>query len=213
MHLHHTSRTIGALLLVGALVACGDQVTGPPVITPDRDPALEAERRASHSLQWNAAARALVSDRLMDPPRASRAYALLAVAQHATLIAAAGREESPGASRPLSLGAALVAASSHVLRQVIPGDGAAIGALERQDLAALSAAGVLAEDIAAGEALGRKIAERVLAHAASDGSAAAWTGTVPQAPGSWYSSAVPAAPPLLPAWSDLRTWLLDDPAQ
>ncbi len=214
MHLPRIPRIVGALLLAGAVASCGDApVTGPQVITPDRDPAIEAEAPAAHSIQWNATARALVSGRQMDPPRASRVYALLSIAQHATLVAAAGRAEDPGATRPLSLGAALIAASSHVLRHAVPGDPAPIAALEQQELDALASTGALAEDIATGASLGRTIAERVLRHAASDGSAAAWTGTVPEMPGSWYSSAVPAAPPLLPAWRHVRTWLMQDPAE
>jgi hypothetical protein len=140
-------------------------------------------------------------------------YALLAIAQHASLVAAAGPDEAPGATRPLSLGAALVATSAQVLRELIPGDATPIGLFEQQDLEALAASGVLDEDIAAGAALGRKIAERVLRHAASDGSASTWAGTIPEGPGMWYSSAVPAAPPLLPQWSHVRTWLLREPSE
>ena len=205
------TRQIGAVLLVAVVAACGDSpATGPRVIAPERDPSLEAEQRASHTLQWNARARALVAARLMNPPTASRVYALLAVSQHATLVAAAGPEESPGATREMSLGAALVATSADILRQLIPGDAAPIAAFERQDLDALAASGVLDEDIAAGAALGRRIAERVLRHAASDGSSAAWEGSVPEGAGAWYSSAVPAAPPMLPQWRDVRTWLMGD---
>ena len=209
MQLIRRTRYIATALLVAIVTACGDSpATGPRVIDPERDPSLEAERRASHTIQWNATARALVASRLMDPPSASRVYALLAVAQHATLVAAAGTGEAPGATRPLSLGAALVATSAEVLRRLVPGDTAPIGALERQGIDALAASGVLAEDITAGTALGHRIAERVLRHAASDGSSSPWTGSVPEGPGAWYSSAVPAAPPMLPQWSAVRTWLL-----
>ena len=214
MQLIHRTRHIGAVLLVAVVTACGDSpATGPQAIDPERDPSLEAAQRASHTLQWNATARALVAARQMNPPLASRVYALLAVAQHATLVAAAGPEEAPGATRPLSLGAALVAASADVLRQLVPGDAAPIAAFERRDLDALAASGVLPEDITAGAALGRRIAERVLQHAASDGSKAAWKGSVPDTPGAWYSSDVPAAPPMLPQWSAVRTWLMDGPSQ
>ena len=213
MQLIHRTRGIGALLLVAALAACGDSSTGPRVIDPDRDPSLEAEVRASHTIQWNATARVLIAARLLDPLRASRVYALLAVAQRATLVAAAGPDAAPGATRHISLGAALVATSAEVLRRSIPGDAMPIAELEQQDLDALAASGVLEQDIQSGVALGRRIAERVLQHAASDASAATWQGTVPTTPGAWYSSSVPATPPLLPQWSMVRTWLLREPSE
>lgn len=214
MHFRRSTRATAAMLIVLAAAACGDSPgTGPQVIAPERDPSLEAERQATHSIQWNATARALVAARRVDPPRASRIYALLAIAQRATLVAAAGEDGSPGASRPLSLGAALVATSANVLRALLPGDVSPISEFERQDLAVLAGAGALGVDISAGEALGRRIAERVLRHAASDGSTATWTGAVPDTPGAWFSSDTPAAPPMLPQWRSVRTWLMQGGAE
>ena len=214
MPLFPRTRGAGVLLIAAAFVACSDgPPTGPRVIDPDRDPSLEAEQRASHTLQWNATGRVLIAARFTDPPRASRVYALLAVAQHATLVAAAGPADAPGAKRALSLGAAIIATSAEVLRQLIPNATTEIGELEQQDLDALAASGALDEDITAGAALGRRIAERVVRHAASDGSTATWRGTVPQGPGAWYSSAVPPEPPLLPQWAEVRTWLMQEPDQ
>lgn len=210
MQLHRITRGALAFLLIGGALACsGDSpITGPGVIDPDRDPRLEAERRASHSLRWNIVARALVAGVAMEPPRASRAYALLAVAQHATLLAAAGADDAHAADRPLSLGAALVAASATVLTETFPAQAAFMAATEREDLDALAAGGARADDIAAGAALGRTIAERVLRHAASDGSSATWTGSVPTGPGVWYSSDTPATAPMLPHWRNVRPWLM-----
>lgn len=208
----HRSRRVALVLLFAALAACGDApITGPSVIPPDRDPRIAAEQRASFSLQWNATARAFVAERRLTPPEASRVYALLSVAQHATLITAAGRETEASAPRPLSLGAALVTVSAEVLRGLIAGDLAPLGQLESLDLAAIERAGALAEDIAAGRALGRTIAERVLQHASSDGSDATWKGTVPESPGGWYSSDGPGVAPMLPEWRHVRTWLMGAP--
>ena len=202
------------LLLLAGLAACGDaSITGPTEIPPDRDPRIAAEERASFSLQWNATARAFVAERRITPPEASRVYALLSVAQHATLVAAAGRETDASAPRPLSLGAALVTVSAEVLRALIPGDLAPLEQLESLDIAAIEHAGARADDIAAGRGLGRTIAQRVLQHASSDGSNARWTGSVPDSPGGWYSSDGPSVDPMLPEWRNVRTWLMRDPGE
>jgi hypothetical protein len=144
----------------------------------------------------------------MDPPRASRAYALLSLAQHATLVEAAGADKASPEAQPLSLGAALAGASEAVLSQLFPGHAVVIATRADEDIAALVSAGARADDIAAGESLGRLVAGRVLEHAASDGSGAAWAGTVPAGEGIWFSSDVPAAGPLLPQWKDVRPWLM-----
>ena len=57
-------------------------------------------------------------------------------------------------------------------------------------------------DVAAGLELGRRVAQRVIARARTDGSDAKWTGTIPVGPGLW--SGVPFEP-MIGTW---KTWVL-----
>lgn len=61
-------------------------------------------------------------------------------------------------------------------------------------------------DVAAGLALGRAVARRVIEHGRADGSAAAWTGSVPVAAGRWSGDS-----PVLPQTARWRPWLLSRP--
>lgn len=57
-------------------------------------------------------------------------------------------------------------------------------------------------DVAAGLDLGRRVAQRVIQHARTDGSDATWAGTVPVGPGLW------SGVPLEPTMGTWRTWVL-----
>ncbi len=61
-------------------------------------------------------------------------------------------------------------------------------------------------DVAAGLALGRQVAAKVIERAANDGSAAPWNGTVPTGPGRWSGTN-----PVMPQAATWRTWVLDRP--
>jgi membrane-associated phospholipid phosphatase len=203
--------TRAAIAALVGVTACGaDSITSP---SPTDVEALAARGGTAWSpyadgatvLRWNALARDLVARRSVDPPRASRAYALLAVAQHRAIRAAlderadgglgAGRRGAPSPS------AAMAAASARVLAALFPGDLAEIG-LQPLDVAADG-------DADAGRAIGYEVAEAVLAQAATDGSSAIWTGTVPTGPGRWFSSVIPTPlAPLLPLWGEVRPWAM-----
>ena len=51
----------------------------------------------------------------------------------------------------------------------------------------------------------RAIVDRLLAHAAADGSDEVWTGTIPVGPGFWKGTN-----PLLPLWGEVEPWILRD---
>ncbi|MBR0649566.1 phosphatase PAP2 family protein [Roseomonas terrae] len=63
-------------------------------------------------------------------------------------------------------------------------------------------------DVAAGVALGRSVAAVALERAARDGSAQAWTGTVPTGPGLWSGTN-----PIAPQAATWTTWLLASPSE
>jgi hypothetical protein len=60
---------------------------------------------------------------------------------------------------------------------------------------------------------GTKVGRRVLEYAASDGADVVWEGKVPEGKGMWFSSADPPGPPLLPAWGQVRPWLMESGSQ
>ena len=205
-------RAAGTAAALAALAACGsDAVTAPPVeeVAAARAPAAGDARWTPHAdaravLAWNELARTLVARRSIDPPMASRAYALLAVAQHRAVRAALDAVPDHGAGRGRrgapSPSAAIAAASVRVLGALFPHDAGAI--------AAHPVPAVADGDAAAGAVVGREIAERVLAEAATDGSDRTWSGTIPVGPGVWFSSATPVAAPLRPAWGQVRPWAM-----
>ena len=204
------ARAVAAAALSGMLAACGsDTITAPPPY----DAASSAARGAAGwtpradagaVLAWNELARTLVTRRSIDPPRASRIYALLSVAQHRSVQRALDEVPDHGAGRGRrgapSLASAIAAASVRTLGALFPGDLA--------EIATHRVAAVDDGDAGAGAAIGRDVAEALLADAAADGSDAAWPGEIPVGPGLWFSSAVPARAPLLPSWATVRPWAM-----
>ena len=180
------------------------------------------------SVRWNEIARALVIKHNTSPPMASRAYALLSVAQYDALVAAWNNKYAYNRASPHQIDktirpavvtsgdptypsdhAAVAAASSAVLSYLWPNETAQLAKAAAADEASRLSAGVnFRSDIAAGASLGRMVAQDVIAHAKQDGSNAVWTGTVPKGPGKWFSSESPPQPPLLPNWGDVTPWLL-----
>jgi hypothetical protein len=187
------------------------------------------------SLRWNEITRQLVAKHRQSHPMASRTYALLSVAQYDALVAVWNnkyhyRRRPPHqvASSLAVLGpppadpsypsapAAVAAASAAVLSDLFPGEAASLArtAAEHQQ-ATLLAGASFRSDVAAGDALGRQVAEVVIEHARNDGSDAgdgdgdgkAATGL----PGGWVSG--PNEEPIDPQWSRVRPWLLSSAAQ
>lgn len=155
-------------------------------------------------LAWNSLARQLVADRGIDPPMASRYYALLSVAQ-----ARAARSDTPGKAH-LSHRARLAAintASAAVLDYMFPDDAAQIEAsahiLDR------TAESVGSSNVSAGTQVGLIAAESVVRRARTDRSDLQWSGTMPTGVGLWHSSASPQSPPLRPRWGEVQPWILE----
>jgi membrane-associated phospholipid phosphatase len=188
-----------------------------------RAPALS--RAAARPLQepavlhWNALALELVALYRENPPRAARGYAMLSVAQYDALVAL--RRHHPGGPQPsqapgaqvASTGsgaerAALAGASAEVLRILFPAAAQRLTQELQDELTQLAPRGGGKRDVETAFAIGAEIGRGVVAFAATDGSDAVWDGDMPSGPGFWFSSAVPALPPLLPRWGSVRPWLM-----
>jgi hypothetical protein len=139
------------------------------------------------------------------PNDAARAFALVSVAQYDAVIAA--EDAKARGVHPSEAGASAGAAAA-VLTALYGQEASFIAAqlaVDARELPTLPSE--RHADFAAGVAVGRSIAAAVLARAATDGSTAAWTGTVPQGPGFW-SPATPTTVPQTPRWGEVRPWLM-----
>lgn len=179
-------------------------------------------------LRWNALARDLVKKHKVSPPLASRAYALLSVAQYDAILIAGHnksryKKESPGQVEPSikslfaaeeggaypSEHAAIASASAAVLAYVFPQEASLLEARAREHRESRLHAGVsFRSDIEGGDSLGRLVGALAVERGKGDGHDGKWEGTMPAGPGYWYSSMKPAAPGLLPAWGKAKAWLM-----
>lgn len=179
-------------------------------------------------VRWNEIARQLVGQHKTNPPLASRAYALLSVAQELAINSARAfqqqfKRSAPGmldpAIRPLgkaihrsefscpSEAAAIAAASAAVLTHLYPDARAMLAERAQAHMDSRLWAGAnVRSDLAAGEVVGRAIAEQVIARAQADGSDAQGTGTLPTGPGNWISAVDQA--PVEPLWGRVNPWHL-----
>jgi hypothetical protein len=178
-----------------SLAGCSDSTA--PRDSPTFEPAA--------SVRWNALARDLVVKYKTDPPMASRTYALLGVGQDRAVTAAAAR--STASPTPLDHAAA-VSASAAILTMAFPQDAALIDSIARGDLADPLWSADPGLSVSEGEAIGRAAAQELLAERAGDNAAAAWSGSMPNGAGAWYSGASPPAPPLRPLWGSVAPWLM-----
>jgi membrane-associated phospholipid phosphatase len=167
---------------------------------------------------------------LATPARSARAFALLHVAMYDALVAAwdtkyAYNRAAPAVSNrrvlPLvpigsvpsypSEHAAAAAAAAGVLTYLFPNeDTASFHVLAREAGEARIAAGAAyRSDVDAGVAIGRAVAARVIARARTDGSAAAWTGTVPTGATAWRPTPTRfVTSPFDPTAGGWRTWVI-----
>jgi membrane-associated phospholipid phosphatase len=168
--------------------------------------------------------------RIATPVRSARIFSLVNVAMYDAMVAAwdakaVYRRRSPAdvdskispfveedatSSYP-SDHAAAAAAAAAVLSYLFPNDDTLrFHAMEREVGESRIAAGVAyRSDIDAGYAIGRAVAARVIARAASDGSAAAWNGSIPKDAWVWR----PTPPkrvqtPFDPTAGSWKTWVL-----
>lgn len=117
-------------------------------------------------------------------------------------------KSAPNAVNP-SAYAAAAAAAADVLAYLFP-ERAAIHAARAEEAiqTRLVAAVELPSDVAAGRAIGQRVAALAIARGRSDGSDAKWTGSVPEGAGKW-KGANPIAP-LAPTW---QPWVLAHAAE
>jgi membrane-associated phospholipid phosphatase len=174
----------------------------------ERLSAAPAAGNASASARWNVVTQQIIARREMGPLGLARSMALVSVAQYNAVIGAEKPRGHGISSRGARIhsGAAVAAASAAVLTAIYPIETLAIEAQLAADRDSFT------EDdgndgVESGEAVGRAAAAAVMARAATDGSAAVWTGTTPTGPGVWFSAPLPARP-LSPLWGQVRPWLM-----
>jgi membrane-associated phospholipid phosphatase len=168
--------TTMASLVVGACdTRTGRDVTGPTAVDPDVSAAKFWE--AGATVAWNALAVDLARATAID---VGRLHLYLGLAQ---LRAAEAAQATAGAHPPIA--GAIGGASATVLTAFFSGSVAQIEAALDAEAEAGSWPGAKHEDFAAGEAIGRAAAARVLAYAATDGVGLTDPGTPPIGDGFW----------------------------
>lgn len=160
--------------------------------------------------------------------RAERMLALLSVAIYDGMVAAWDSKHTYNRARPSTdVGAPAPAiaapnspsypdehavaagAAAAVLSYVFPSDTAMFTSLADEAARSRLEAGVAyPSDVSAGLALGRNVGERVVAWGRTDGSDAAWTGSVPTEPGLW--SGTNPVEPMTGSW---KPWTLTSGSQ
>ncbi|MBI4421788.1 MAG: phosphatase PAP2 family protein [Gemmatimonadetes bacterium] len=168
--------------------------------------------------------------RTATPVRAARIMALVHVAMYDAVIAAwdakyaygrraparaSGRvaawvplDDTPGYPSEL---AAVAAATADILAYAFPVEDSAalVGMAREAGESRVRAGAAYRTDVEAGWALGRAVAERVLARARGDGSDQEWTGQAPQGPEYWKPTPVRRTKvPFDPLAGGWRTWVL-----
>ena len=201
---------LGALVSLGATACSADRATsvnGPQSVvaartSADRSPEAARETASEH---WNVVTRGVTGRHASSPLAIVRAFALTSAAQ----FDAAREADRRGwhGTHP-SVSGAVAGAASTVLAALFPMEQTAIDAQMQADEAYFeSAPHGLGGQFSDGVTIGRRVAAEVLARAATDGSNAAWTGTVPVGPGKWIAPPPPAGP-LAPLWGQVRPWFM-----
>ena len=174
-----------------------------------------------------------------NPPYAARAYAYVSAAQYDALVAcwhykqlynrpAPYKVDSsvealvPKTSLPSypSEAAVLAGVTAEMMKLLFPDEIASIEEkLQEEELAAIESGAATRSDVTAGEALGRQVADLFTARAKTDkagsavGNPTIWAGlvTTTEAAGqtAWVSLEVPARPPMLPLFGNVKPFLFD----
>ena len=201
-------RAVAVALAAGALaLGCGgdDEAEGTaasrwttwviraPASAGDEPPRSARSGRAVVG-PWMLAAMDAVAARTKDPPASSRAYALVAVAMHDAVVAAA--------SRGLAVEPAVAGAAERVLAYAFPEGPVARWHADAVEAGAGSAG---AEESLT---LGRSVGDAVVAHGRRDGSARRWSGRVPRGRGRWAPPPGSVARPVQPLAGRWKTWVL-----
>jgi membrane-associated phospholipid phosphatase len=113
-----------------------------------------------------------------------------------------------GSSYPSDYAAA-AAAAVEVLGYMFPARSAALAARADEAMKSRLLAGVeYPSDVAAGRALGQKVAALAIARGKADGSDGKWSGTIPEGPDKWKGTN-----PVAPAAATWRPWVLSRPEE
>jgi membrane-associated phospholipid phosphatase len=182
------------------LAACGEPTAAPSSgagpVSPD---AKFWESNAA--VYWNQIARDMVVANRTGAPLAIRGYAVLSLAQYNAAVAA---EKGKAGDIHPSVHAAIAAASVGVLAYLYPTQSGAFEVRLDEYLVSAAWSGEDHKDTPVGEAIGRAVAEQVVARAQADRFLDPWSGRVPVGPGLWFGS----APPVGGAWGQARTYFL-----
>ena len=176
----------------------------------------------------------LVAHGVKDPPLASRGYSYTTIAIYDAVVAAwhwkyeydrkapTGVSQvgtpAPDPSYP-SEHAAIAGAASRVLEYVFPEEPVGIfDQLAEEAASARVQAGLnFRSDVEAGLALGRSVADKVIARAKADGADRKWDGTRPagigRGPEFWEPPPGTITPPTQPLAGTWKTWVLDSASQ
>ena len=207
----HTSFVGVSVLVIGLGVAsCADSSTGTmPQQLSLTSASSDAVKfwEAGASVRWNSLLRDLIAGKTVKPNQQAvfRAFTYLSLAQYNAVVAA---EDGKDGGVHASARGAVAGASAVVLEYLFPSDAGVFAAAVQEQRTAPRYPGEAQTDFAAGETIGRAIGAAVVASAKTDRFNAPWTGTVSTGPGLWFSSAVPAAPPLLPLLGQMRPFFM-----
>ncbi|HWQ20105.1 MAG TPA: phosphatase PAP2 family protein [Methanotrichaceae archaeon] len=177
---------------------------------------------------WNEIARDLVIKHKTDPPMASRAYALLSVAQYDALVAAWKNKYKYGRISPAeadldiypfvsatkdpvypSEHAVVASASAEVLKYLYPDEASYLDGKAKEDEESRLWAGTnYRSDLTAGRDLGKAVAGKVISRAMSDRSDLKGSLTMPTGPGYWTGTN-----PTRPLWGKVTPWLMGNASQ
>ena len=177
----HTLPGVLAVALALSTGACSDRVASP--VGPDAPRAAAVKFwDAGSSVAWNITARQLAVARGSSAIVQARLFTYLSIAQYNAVVAAEDAKEGGDHASPA---AAAAGASVVVLKSFFPMDGSLIDAALATQRAAGVAPSAQAEDVAAGEAIGRAIGADVVAYAATDGTNLTAPQPNPGGPGNW----------------------------
>ena len=205
----HPVRILAALACLTTLLAsCSDANTGPQPTAGVVRPGSPVSDRSSlpdpaeTTARWNRLALQLVALHEVAPPKAARIYAYLSVAQDRAanlLTDDDDRDRSPG---NWATHTAINEASAQILRHLFVTE-LAFTADELTIAGEAAKLHLRGGDDTGPTSAGARIADALIARARTDRADATWTGSVPVGPGLWLGTA-----PQLPAWGQLRPWLM-----
>ncbi len=184
-----SKRALTFAVAAAALAGCNpDSPTSPDIAAAPEFAAVKFWE-AGAAVAWNEHASNLAASQPSTLPLdVGRLYLYLSLAQ---LRAAEAAAATPGPHPPTT--AAIGAASAAILNAFFPAKTAEIEGLLDAQAAAPPWPGSKHQDFAAGEAIGRAVAARVLAYAAGDRAGLTNPGTPPVGPGFWIWNGGPMA--------------------